>query len=137
MKVGKAALFICGALLALGGAPVSEASSQTLATGPVIPQLVVGDDGACTTLAPASSSGCQSYGALEQLLKFGPDGQVEPNLATSVDEPNPTTYVIHLRPGVRFWDGNEITSADIVNALEYYRRAGSIGPTTTLRLSIL
>ncbi|MBS1677854.1 MAG: hypothetical protein JST08_10760, partial [Actinobacteria bacterium] len=36
---------------------------------------------------------------LEYLL---PDGSREPALATSIDEPNPTTYVVHVRKGVKF-----------------------------------
>ncbi len=58
-------------------------------------------------------------------MMYRPDGQPEPDLAQSVSTPNPTTYVFHLRHGVRFWDGAEMTSADVVNALDYNRRPGS------------
>jgi peptide/nickel transport system substrate-binding protein len=64
--------------------------------------------------------------SLETLLKFGPQGQLEPNLATSVTQPNPVTYVYHLRRGVRFWDGSELTSADVVYSMNYDRRPGAI-----------
>src|SRR5262249_59386 len=54
-------------------------------------------------------------------LKIGPDGKVEPNLAQSVKQPNPFTYIYALRRGVKFWDGSELTSDDVVNALNYQR----------------
>ena len=44
------------------------------------------------------------------------DGQlrVVPGLAERLDNPEPTTYVATLRRGVRFHDGHELTSADVV-----------------------
>ncbi|MGE4065500.1 MAG: ABC transporter substrate-binding protein [Vicinamibacterales bacterium] len=44
------------------------------------------------------------------------DGQlrVGPGLATSWEQPDPTTYLVHLRQGVRFHDGRPLTSADVV-----------------------
>jgi peptide/nickel transport system substrate-binding protein len=57
----------------------------------------------------------------ERLLRIGPDGQAEPWLAQSVTQQSPTVYVYHLRHGVQFWDGTEMTSADVVNALDYAR----------------
>src|SRR5208283_5516666 len=38
---------------------------------------------------------------------------IQPDLAASWDEPNPLTWVIHLRTGVRFHDGRPLTSADV------------------------
>jgi peptide/nickel transport system substrate-binding protein len=63
---------------------------------------------------------------LELLMKLTPTGQVEPNLAQSVTQPTPATYVYHLRHGVRFWDGNEMTSADVANAINYQRYPGGL-----------
>ena len=40
--------------------------------------------------------------------------QVAPDLAERLDNPDPTTYVALLRKGVRFHDGHELTSADVV-----------------------
>jgi peptide/nickel transport system substrate-binding protein len=40
--------------------------------------------------------------------------RVGPGLAERLDNPNPTTYVATLRRGVRFHDGHELTSADVV-----------------------
>jgi len=49
----------------------------------------------------------------ESLLRQAPDGSVGPGLAT-LAIPTPTTYVFTLRPGVKFWDGNPVTPADVV-----------------------
>ena len=50
---------------------------------------------------------------------------MEPDLASSVSQPDAVTYVYHLRQGVKFWNGDPMTSADVVNALDYYRKPGS------------
>jgi peptide/nickel transport system substrate-binding protein len=53
----------------------------------------------------------------ESLLRQAPDGSLEPGLAT-VSNPSPTRLVFTLRPGVRFWDGHPVTSADVVYSLD-------------------
>ncbi len=53
----------------------------------------------------------------ESLLRQAPDGSIEPGLAT-VSSPSPTTVVFTLRPGVKFWDGHPVTSADVVYSLD-------------------
>jgi peptide/nickel transport system substrate-binding protein len=39
---------------------------------------------------------------------------IQPDLATSWDNPDPKTYVFHLRQGVQFHDGRPLTSKDVV-----------------------
>jgi peptide/nickel transport system substrate-binding protein len=53
----------------------------------------------------------------ESLLHQAPDGSLQPGLAT-VANPSPTTMMFTLRPGVRFWDGHPVTSADVVYSLD-------------------
>ncbi|MGO9642355.1 MAG: ABC transporter substrate-binding protein [Candidatus Acidiferrales bacterium] len=38
---------------------------------------------------------------------------IQPDLAASWDEPNPLTWVFHLRTGIHFHDGRPLTSADV------------------------
>jgi peptide/nickel transport system substrate-binding protein len=38
--------------------------------------------------------------AYQTLVTIGPNYSIQPMLATSWDQPNPTTYVFHLRSGV-------------------------------------
>ncbi|MGA8353902.1 MAG: ABC transporter substrate-binding protein [Solirubrobacteraceae bacterium] len=55
--------------------------------------------------------------AVNGLMEFEPDGKVKLGLASSVEHPNATTYVYHLRQ-VKFSDGKPMTSADVVFSLE-------------------
>jgi peptide/nickel transport system substrate-binding protein len=119
------------AVLALGvaacsGTATGPSGAASGASAATIPLLRVGDDAALNSaLDVGQDEGNSVYGALETLTKFGPAGQVEPELATSVSHPNAVTYVYHLRPGVKFWNGDPMTSADVLNALNYYRVPGS------------
>jgi peptide/nickel transport system substrate-binding protein len=129
IAAASSALLVVG-LAACSSSSPSTASSASAAsaagTDAVIPQLTVGDDDAIPTLNPDKTADTVgAYGALESLVKFGPTGQIEPSLAASVTQPNPATYVYHLRPGVTFWDGDPMTSADVVNALDYEREPSS------------
>ena len=112
-----------GACTSSTAAPTSRGS----AAAATIPLLRVGINYTVTTLDPAKN-GYQFEIApliMETLLKMGPRGQLEPDLATSVSNPNPVTYVYHLRGGVKFWNGTELTSADVVYSWNYERAAGS------------
>ncbi len=53
----------------------------------------------------------------ESLLLQQPDGAIVPGLAT-IATPTPTTMVFTLRPGVKFWDGDPVTPADVVYSLD-------------------
>jgi peptide/nickel transport system substrate-binding protein len=48
------------------------------------------------------------------LMDVGPDLRVVPRLAIRLDNPDPLTYVAHLRRGVKFHDGHELTAKDVV-----------------------
>ncbi len=50
----------------------------------------------------------------DPLMTFGDDLRVKPVLAERLDNPDPLTYVAHLRQGVKFHDGHELTSKDVV-----------------------
>lgn len=63
--------------------------------------------------------------SLEGLTRQKPDGSLEPWLAESVDNPSPTVYVYHLRKGVKFWDGQPLTSEDVVFSLDRLRDPSS------------
>lgn len=59
--------------------------------------------------------------ALEPLVVATPGGAVEPNLAQRFETPDPRTFVFHVRPGVRFWDGAPLTARDVAWSLERHR----------------
>lgn len=54
----------------------------------------------------------------ETLLRYSLKGALEPALATRWEAPNPTTYVVHLRKGVRFHSGSAFTADDVKWSLE-------------------
>lgn len=54
----------------------------------------------------------------QSLVTFDRSGRVIPQLASSVDTPDPTTYVYHLRSGVRFSDGKPLTIEDAIWSLK-------------------
>src|SRR5688572_12788966 len=50
----------------------------------------------------------------ESLMDIGEDLRPQPRLIEHLETPDPVTYVAHLRRGVRFHDGHEMTSRDVV-----------------------
>lgn len=54
----------------------------------------------------------------ETLLRYSLKGALEPALAARWETPGPTTYVLHLRKGVRFHSGNPLTAEDVKWSLE-------------------
>lgn len=101
-------------------ASVSAGGSSERST---ISILTVGRQVRIPVLDPARNLGSQQIVSLglETLMKLAPDGSVKPYLASSVTHPNPFTYIYTLRKQIKFWDGNELTAADVANALNYYR----------------
>ena len=106
------------------------AQSRKAAATHVIPLLRVGGVGAIqSTLDATKFLGATSPLWAEPLTTMGLTGKLQDVLAQSVSHPNGVTYVFHLRHGVKFWDGNPMTSADVVTSLDYYGRKGSEAQT--------
>ncbi|MDQ7909009.1 ABC transporter substrate-binding protein [Phytohabitans sp. ZYX-F-186] len=59
---------------------------------------------------------------LETLMKLSPTGEVEPNLAESVEQTDDVTYVYHLRDDVKFSSGRALTAEDVVASINYERK---------------
>ena len=59
-----------------------------------------------------------------------------PALATSWEQPNPLTIVFHLRPGVRFSNGQPLTARDVVWSIESMRNGAVISPKAAAYASI-
>ncbi|MFD3682541.1 ABC transporter substrate-binding protein [Streptomyces sp. NPDC058613] len=53
----------------------------------------------------------------ESLMRWTPALTTEPGLAQQASNPDPTTWVYDLRPGVRFHDGKVMTADDVVFSL--------------------
>src|SRR2546428_11588203 len=48
------------------------------------------------------------------LVKRNEQSEIEPDLALRWEIPNPTTYIFHLREGVKFHDGRPLGARDVV-----------------------
>ncbi|MBI4492777.1 MAG: hypothetical protein HY690_08310 [Chloroflexi bacterium] len=60
------------------------------------------------------------YNLYDTLTEFNAQGDVVPGLAESWDNPDPKTYVLHLRDGVKFHDGTPFDAEVAKVNLEYH-----------------
>src|ERR1700733_3582153 len=67
------------------------------------------------TIQPSMASAEQL--AVQDLMEYEQSGKVKLGVATSVEQPHPTTYVYHLKP-VKFSNGAPLTAADVVFSLK-------------------
>jgi peptide/nickel transport system substrate-binding protein len=130
MKVRVAAVLAAAmsAVLAAGCSNSAPAPNSTaVGASAAIPLLRMGLASSFPNLDLAKTINANSVDvlSLDTLMKFGPQGQVEPNLATSVTKPDPVTYVYHLRHGVTFWNGDPLTAADVAYSMNHDRAPGS------------
>jgi peptide/nickel transport system substrate-binding protein len=122
-----AAVLLLIGLGACGSGAPPKGSGSSAASSATIAQLTGGDVNFYSNVDPNKTQGCNdNYCGLfmEHLLQLGQGNTLEPELATSVSQPNSLTYVYHLRHGVTFWDGNPMTSADVVYSLDYQSKPG-------------
>lgn len=54
----------------------------------------------------------------EPLIRYSLKGTLEPSLAVRWETPDPTTYLLYLRKGVKFHSGNPFTAEDVKFSLE-------------------
>lgn len=54
----------------------------------------------------------------DTLVKRNPDGEIVNSLAQSIENPDPTTYEIKLRDGVKFSNGDPLTVEDVIFTLK-------------------
>lgn len=72
--------------------------------------------------APVNYSGDVMIMSLVQdrILKFGPDGELQPDIASSWEAPDALTYIYTIRSGAKFSDGNPVTAADVAYSLNLH-----------------
>lgn len=75
--------------------------------------------------ASAGAEGTVLANVCDRLFQIQPDLSVKPYLATKVDQPSPTTYVIHLRQGVKFHSGASMTAQDVVWSMKRHAKPSS------------
>lgn len=107
------------ALLALVGVAFAQNGAQCASRGGTIN---VGVDQEAVGLDPNLVTAFSSFRRIElmydTLVRYDDQGKLVPDLASSWDVPDPTTYIFHLRHGVKFHDGSELTSADVAFTIQ-------------------
>jgi len=94
--------------------------------------IVIGITSGPNNLDPriGSDDSSQKVGQLlfSSLMTLDDHLRVVPQLAERIDNLDPTTYVVTIRRGVRFHDGHELTSADVVHTFRTLLAPGFISP---------
>lgn len=105
---------------ACGGSPGTGASETggSEGGGPVASQtLRVGMDGDAGTLDPRLAQDTTAYRIdnllYDGLVQLDAKFQPQPDLATSWENPDPKTWIFHLRDDAKFWDGTPVTADDV------------------------
>ncbi len=105
--------------VALVGAAVGAMPSALFAAEDVKPggTLVIGADADPIGLDPTTVTAYSSFDftalLYSGLLRWTPDMSIEPDLATSYETPDETTYVFKLREGVTFHNGQPFSAEDV------------------------
>ncbi|WP_353828005.1 ABC transporter substrate-binding protein [Agromyces sp. SYSU T0242] len=102
------------AALALAGCSAGGADEESAAGG----TLTIGTTDKVTTLDPAGSYDNGSFAVMNQVFPFlmnSPYGtsDVEPDIAESAEFTSPTEYTVTLKSGLKFANGNDLTSSDV------------------------
>ena len=112
------AVGLVGSLAAAEGLLAQVVGAQT--TGKT--ELVVAQSGDVSHLDPHMSAHVfeitVTFNLYDNLTSRHADGRLYPGLATEWKLLNPTTWQFRLRPGVRFHNGDPLTSADVKFSIE-------------------
>ncbi|MBB5778899.1 ABC transporter substrate-binding protein [Nonomuraea jabiensis] len=116
-------------------------ADQSLPVGGTLNLAVHIDSGAATGYDPQLADVATTWQLLslsyETLVTVGPDFSIQPMLAEKWDTPDPKTYVFHLRDGVTFSNGREMTADDVVGSLKRLLASksvwrGQLGPVKSV-----
>ena len=116
----------CAALCAAAGSacldrPVADPNV-------IIASLTTGPNNLDPRLGTDDTSQKISQLIFSSLMRLDEDLRVVPSLAQRLDNPDPLTYVVTLRPGFRFHDGRELTSADVVYTFRCFLDPAFLSP---------
>lgn len=118
------ALVICMACFASCGQ--KDTQPEAPAAAPDAKQLMMAIDSDIDDLNPMTNQ-MNNYMALfafnvyEPLFHLNGDMEYEMDLASNVEQTDDLTYVITLREGVKFHNGQTFTAADVINTIEYIK----------------
>jgi peptide/nickel transport system substrate-binding protein len=102
--------------------------------------LRVGLDVDADTLDPRLTKNTSGFRlkelAFNGLVAVNPDFTLGPDLAEKWDNPNDTTWVFHLRQGVKFHDGTDLTASDVKYTYESVLDPTFNSPTRAFYLTV-
>ncbi|MCA9860355.1 MAG: hypothetical protein KC438_11565, partial [Thermomicrobiales bacterium] len=114
--LGLSSAAVAGAGLGLGTGPVGTLAQENDAR----PVLVVAQNFIPPSLDPSASSyELISGGQAETLTRVTDDFGIEPWLAESITQVDPTTWQIALRQNATFWDGAPVDAEAVVASLHW------------------
>jgi peptide/nickel transport system substrate-binding protein len=64
----------------------------------------------------------------DSLMDLGEDLRAHPRLAERLEQPDPLTYIAHLRRGVTFHDGRALTARDVVHTYSQFLDPAFVSP---------
>jgi peptide/nickel transport system substrate-binding protein len=109
-------------VISLGSAVIPLGCGPTAADPNTVTVLI---ESSPTNLDPRIGSDGQSERIdelmFDSLVKKDAQFNLQPDLATSWDTPDPLTYIFHLRAGVKFQNGQALTSRDVKWTLDTMR----------------
>ena len=114
-------LIALGAAVALTAGCAQTTTTNTAGSGASQgAPLTAGTTDKVTSLDPAGSYDNGSFFLMNQVYPFlvntapgAADQTPQPDIATSAEFTNPTTYTVKLKPGLKFANGHELTSSDV------------------------
>lgn len=139
-RVKKKSLIFIIVLLALAGGAAAYllTKKDTSAPAPTavrvkkdVPLIRIGmRDATVNSIYPDSQNIAPDYEINEQifegLVKYENQTQIAPALATGWSNPDNSTWVFKLRPGVKFHTGNALTANDVKNSIEYIQKNNEV-----------
>ena len=114
-------LIALGAAVALTAGCAQTTTTNTAGSGASQgAPLTAGTTDKVTSLDPAGSYDNGSFFLMNQVYPFlvntapgAADQTPQPDIATSAEFTNPTTYTVKLKPGLKFANGHDLTSSDV------------------------
>ena len=114
---------------------ISPAFAQSSATPKRGGTLTIAADADPIGLDPTTTGAFSSYDftglIYTGLLRWNADMKVEPDLALSYENPDPTTYVFKLRQGVKFHNGQDFSAEDVKYTFDRMLDPKTASPSAT------
>lgn len=102
---------------------------------------IIGIAGSVETLDPANHRDRTTESVLRNifdgLVRIGEDGEIEPLIAESWENPSPTEWIFKIKDGVKFHDGSDLTVDDVIFTFERIINEGAMGGETSPRQGLL